>query len=283
MFIREPKRGATEEHNIGASQRAGNPFLIVLSIPTLWWLIPSGALHNFSMYAIGSFLAPYMIRVHGADVASAGYISSFVYGFAGIPGMLLGGLLGDAVIRRRANGRLLVASTALLISVPCLFLALRMDASMPFSILFGFGCMMLYTYYATVYSTVQDVIEPSLRGTAMAIYFCFMYLFGGAFGPLITGMLSDHYTEQAAIANQVVVEGLDRPAYQKALEPYRRDGIRTAMYVLPIVSLLLAGTLFGASRTVKNDVAKLQKWMRENSAGAPPVAGREKVPLEGTA
>ena len=37
----------------------------------------------------------------------------------------------------------------------------------------------MYTYYSTVYSTVQDVIEPSLRGTAMALYFCAMYALGG--------------------------------------------------------------------------------------------------------
>ncbi|HEV3138501.1 MAG TPA: MFS transporter [Pirellulales bacterium] len=277
MFIKEPKRGGTEDHDIGAKKREGNPYLLVLSIPTMLWLIPSGALHNFSMYAIGSFLAPFMTRVHGTDVAMAGYISSFVYGFAGIPGMLLGGLLGDAMIHRRRNGRLLVAATALAISVPCLFLAIGMAQWLTFSILFGFGCMMLYVYYATVYSTIQDVIEPSLRATAMAIYFCFMYLFGGAFGPPITGILSDHFTSRAALTAGVSVEGLDKPARQKALEPFKAEGIQTAMYVLPIVSLLLAGTLFGASRTVVRDSEKLQRWMRESAAGEPPKAKLETI------
>jgi MFS family permease len=274
LFIKEPERGATEIHDIGAKKRDGNPYWLVLSIPTMLWLIPSGALHNFSMYAIGSFLAPFMMRVHGTNVANAGYISSFVYGFAGIPGMILGGLIGDAILHRRRNGRLLVASTALAISVPSFFFAIPLANWFAFSVLFGIGCACLYVYFATVYSTIQDVIEPSLRATAMAIYFCFMYLFGGAFGPPITGYMSDYFTDRAAITAGVSFEGLDAKAdrvqMQKMREPYRAEGIRTAMYVLPVVSLLLAITLFGASRTVSRDSENLQKWMRESTESQPP-------------
>ena len=42
---------------------------------------------------------------------------------------------------------------------------------------------MMYTYYSTVYSTVQDVIEPALRGTAMALYFAAMYACWGHVRP----------------------------------------------------------------------------------------------------
>jgi MFS family permease len=191
--------------------------------------------------------------------------------------MLLGGLLGDAVFRRRRNGRLLVASAAIAISVPCFLFAVPMGHWLGFSVLFGFGCMMLYMYYATVYSTIQDVIEPSLRATAMAIYFCFMYLFGGAFGPPVTGIVSDYFTQRAAIVDGVSLEGLDKPALQKVLEPYRDDGIQTAMLILPAVSLLLAGTLFAASRTVTRDAENLQRWMRERTSDDAAKLAREKI------
>ena len=49
----------------------------------------------------------------------------------------------------------------------------------------------MFVYYSTVYSTIQDVIEPSLRGTAMALYFFAMYVFGASFGPVLTGFLSE--------------------------------------------------------------------------------------------
>ena len=60
--------------------------------------------------------------------------------------------------------------------------------------------MMMYVYYATVYSTIQDVIEPSLRATAMALYFAAMYVFGGALGPTVIGKTSDYFAHQAAVA-----------------------------------------------------------------------------------
>jgi MFS family permease len=289
-MLHEPARGATELTNIGAKKRDGNPYLLVLGTPTMLWIIVSGALHNFNMYAIGGFLTPYMMRVHGANVEFAGYISTAVYGLCGIPGMIVGGMLGDAVIRRWRNGRLLVASAAIALAVPAFYFALRqpvgdvaflgftMAGWLSFSLLFGFGCMLLYTYYATVYSTIQDVIEPSLRATAMALYFCAMYAFGGAAGPVVTGYLSEHFTQSAATAAGVDFQNLEGAERQKALEPYRGTGISSAMYVLPILGAVLAVSLFLGATTVKRDVDKLHRWMRETAEAETPAPPRKKVP-----
>ena len=40
-FLHEPKRGATESHDIGARKREGSPYKLVLSIPTMRWIIAS--------------------------------------------------------------------------------------------------------------------------------------------------------------------------------------------------------------------------------------------------
>ena len=52
----------------------------------------------------------------------------------------------------------------------------------------------MYVYYAVVYSAIQDVIEPALRGTAMALYFFAMYVLGASFGTWAIGLASDYYT-----------------------------------------------------------------------------------------
>jgi MFS family permease len=277
LAIREPLRGATETHAIGGRRREGNPYLLVLGTPTMLWVILSGALHNFNMYAIGGFLTPYIIQAHGANDQTANNISMFVFGIAGIPGMILGGMLGDLVIRRWRNGRLLVASTAIALSVPLLYYALgqptgeavlfgvAMRGWLAFALLFGLACMLLYVYYGTVYSTIQDVIEPSLRATAMALYFCAMYAFGGAAGPVATGYLGEYFTERAAIEAGVELETLEPTARFAALEPYRARGISDAMYVLPVICTALAVTLFLGATTVRRDVDRLHRWMRESA------------------
>jgi predicted MFS family arabinose efflux permease len=289
LMIREPVRGATETMNIGAKRREGNPFLLVLGTPTMLWIIMSGALHNFNMYAIGGFLTPYMMRVHGVDVKFANNVSMFLFGLVGIPGMILGGMLGDIISRRRRNGRLLVAAAAMAISVPALYYALSRPAGetdffgfsmqgwLAFSLAFGFGSMLLYMYYGTVYSTIQDVIEPSLRGTAMALYFFAMYLIGGAAGPVVTGYMSEHFTTRAAIESGVALESLEGTERYAALEPYRGRGISDAMHVLPIVGIVLTMALFLGASTVGRDVDKLHRWMRECADAEP--AGPERTPV----
>jgi MFS family permease len=264
LFIREPQRGASEAHQIGASQREGSPYRLVLSIPTMRWLIISGALHNFNMYAIGSFLTPFLMRYHSSDIRSANFVSMVVYGLSGAPGLILGGIIGDAVIKRRANGRLIVGGLAILCSIPFLYLALERPGGekLGFMVLMGTGCALMYAYYSTVYSTIQDVIEPSLRGTAMALYFFAMYVLGASLGPYGVGLISDFFTARAAAAGGVTA------ASQAALEPFRAEGLRAAMYVIPALGPLLTLVLFAASRTVSKDMERLQAWMRESPAGA---------------
>jgi MFS family permease len=259
LALREPARGAKEIHAaVGARQRAGSPYLLVLATPTMCWLIVSGALHNFNMYALSAFQMPYLMRYHGATLAGAGRLST-ILALAGIPGLLLGGIVGDLARRARPNGRLLVAGLALLICTPFTYLALRSAPGdwMGYGVFMALGGGLMFVYYSTVYSTIQDVIEPSLRGTAMALYFFAMYVFGASFGPVVTGFLSEHYTRGAATVAGVVTFTKD------ALEPFRAAGLHTAMYLIPVLCGLLALVLMAASFTVRNDMDKLHAWMRE--------------------
>jgi len=262
LMISEPVRGGTEIHNLeGTAKRSGSPYLLVLSIPTMWWIILSGALFNFNMYAISSFLSPFLQRVHHMTKVNAGMVSMVVYGLAGIPGLIVGGLLGDRMMKHRSNGRLLLVCIALCISAPLMFLGLgRPVGDIPGFVLFcGFGIALMYIYYSTVYSAIQDVIEPSLRGTAMALYFFAMYVLGASLGPVGMGLLSNYFTRRAALA-----AGVTDTSFQ-ALRPFAAEGLHSALFVIPAFCVALGLVLFAASRTVAQDMAKLQSWMRESS------------------
>ena len=213
------------------------------------------------MYAVGSFITPYLMRYHGSDIRDANLISMVVYGLMGAPGLLAGGVLGDAAGRRRKDGRLLVGAVAILASVPFLFLALARAGGdrLGFMLLMGAGCALMYVYYATVYSTIHDVTEPSLRGTAMALYFFAMYVLGASLGPYGTGVASDYFTRRAAGAAGVTAHT------QAALEPFRAEGLHAAMYLIPALSVLLALVLAAAARNVRADMERLQNWMRESA------------------
>jgi MFS family permease len=103
------------------------------------------------------------------------------------------------------------------------------------------------------------VVEPSLRGTAMALYFFAMYLLGGSFGPVLTGKLSDYFARRAMTAAGANV----------MTEPLRAVGLHSAMYVIPLCSMALAAVLFAACFTVEADMRALERWMDEPASGLP--------------
>jgi MFS family permease len=259
--INEPERGTVEAHGIGMKKREGSPYKLVFSNPTMRWIILSGVLLNFNMYVVGSFLAAFTIRFYKIDIQTAGLILMFVHGLSGMPGLWLGGVLGDGIGKQRANGRMLLGTIASLLTVPLTFFALYYAAHslFVFSLLMGVGIGLMYVYYSTVYSTIHDVIEPALRGTAMALYFFAMYLCGAAFGSTVVGFLSDYFSEQAALAAGVDITN------KLALEPFRAAGLHSALYSLPIIAALLTLVLYAGSRTVTQDMKKLQDWMRQQS------------------
>ncbi|HET6960748.1 MAG TPA: MFS transporter, partial [Vicinamibacterales bacterium] len=88
-WMHEPPRGTLEEHAVGERRREGNPYALVLSIPTMLWIIASGALHNFNMYALGAFVSPFLVRFHHMSFVSAGWVAACVYGFSGIGGLTI--------------------------------------------------------------------------------------------------------------------------------------------------------------------------------------------------
>ncbi|CAN5306910.1 MFS transporter [soil metagenome] len=261
LFIKEPMRGAVETINVGGRRREGSTIKLILKSPTMIWLILSGALHNFNMYALGGFITPYLMRHHNLDIAQANYTATIIYGLLTAPGLLLGGLVGDWAKRKRPDGALLIAAFAILLSIPFYFYSIGIASGeyITFAALIGTSVALMYFYYSIVYATIADVTEPASRGTAMAVYFLAMYLLGASLGPYIIGLISDYFTQQAAIA-----AGITEFTAQ-TLEPFRGAGLRSAMYLVPILSTLLMLVLFAASRTVKKDVEKINDWMRENS------------------
>lgn len=255
FMIHEPERGAAEGHPSANRKRTGSPYWIVLSIPTMMWIIVSGALFNFNSYAVNSFLPAFLMRTHLMGLKEAANVSSIVLGAVGIIGLLVGGWAADRIGKIRSDGKLLLSSITMLIATPCIYFALRQQPgeTAGFMLLMGAGTMFMFFYYSCVYSTIQDVIEPALRGTAMALYFFAMYLLGGCLGPLVTGMLSDHFATKAMVAADASV----------MTEQFKAIGLHSAMYAIPIICALLACVLLAASRTVSADVEKLRKWLRE--------------------
>jgi MFS family permease len=195
-------------------------------------------------------------RYHNLDQSKAALISMATYGLSGVPGLLIGGAVADAAMKRSLTGRMRVCGWSILLAVPLVYMAIGRPSgdTTGFLALMGTGCMLMYVYYASVYATIQDVVEPRLRGTAMALYFFAMYVLGASLGPYGVGVLSDHFSLEAAQKAGIYAESV-----AAVPEEFRAAGIQTAMYVIPVLALLLSFTLFAGSMTVRKDIERLHE------------------------
>jgi len=245
LAIGEPLRGASEPP--GAAL-ASTSIWNVLRIPTLWWIIASGALLNFNAYAFATFLPAFLSRVHGLTLAHSGMATGTLYLLGGVSGGLLSGHLGDYIVHRRKDGRMLCAAGAALITVPFACLGILQPRGSLFiaAVCLGLTYAFLSSYYGFVYSAIQDFVAPNQRGATMAIYFMAMYLLGASFGPLLTGKLSDLLAQRAAAA----------AASATLTEAYRAIGLQQAMLVIPVLALALSFVLYMGSRTIIADTER---------------------------
>lgn len=222
----------------------------LLRSPTYRWITLSGVFHNFNMYTLGVFLGSYLIRHHGLTLREAGDAATLIYGLPGFLGLFLGGRVADRVGTGGGRGRLLAASVCTGIAAPLAAASLLVPAGsvLAFAGLLAASCVLTYVYYSTVYPAIQDLVRPELRARAMSVYLFAMYVCGGALGPYVTGSLSDRFTRAAAAA-----AGVGPSAEGSTLEPFRAAGLRSAFWLLPVLSALTALVLLAAARSVRRD------------------------------
>jgi MFS family permease len=246
LKLPEPQRGAADQTSAAGAGSTMDAVRRVLSVPTMRWIIASGALVNLIMYALAAFVTSFLVRYHGLGLGPATRVSGVVYGVAGAIGILLGGWLADRAARTRIQGRLQLAALVMGLSAPLAWIALsqgRGEATV-FALFLTPVCVCFYCYYPSVYATIQDVIEPRTRGMAMAVYFFVFYLFtaAGLFG---FGRLSDGLAKRAVASGSAAAEA-------------SAVGLHGAMYSIPILAALLAIVLWAGSRQVARDHSRIR-------------------------
>ena len=247
LFIVEPMRQGAESLEAGdatAARSTRASIRAILRIPTMWWIIASGALMNLVMYSVSAFATSYYIRYHGLDIDFANRYNALVFGAGGGLGMLIGGWLGDRAGKRGAAGRLRLAMAGCLIAAPLLWLALEQPrgAATAFAGYLFAALLAIYFYYSTVYAAIHDLVPAGKRGLAMSVYFFVFYLFT-AIGLVLFGRLSD------SLAARALATGVSA-AESRAL------GLHDAMYAMPLLCAVLSAVLFVASRSAVRDAAR---------------------------
>lgn len=194
-----------------------------------WWIAASGAAINFALYAFSTFLPALLTRYHGVSVARAGVMAGVGAGVAGVAGALAAGFLGD-----RVRNRLRFAACLMLVAAVPLFASQAVSPGFAVEsitlAMVGYG--LLQMYYGLVYASLQGMTPPEARGRTMSVYLVATYLGGASWGPVATGRLSDWLARNSGLTG----------------EASRAAGLHGAMYVVPVLAVLLALVLWGAEK-----------------------------------
>lgn len=208
----DPPRGASEP---GTAQAGDGPAAVVglpatgwalaqkvqglFRIPTFLLVCIVGMLVAFATGAFTAWLPTYLYRVKGLPLANATAWYGGIQAVGGCLGVLAGGLIGDALMRRTPAGHLLTIALGFLISAPLgLLFLLHRDPWVYLPALFG-AVFFLVLYMGSVNAAIHNVVHPELRATAIAIFVLLIHLGGDAFSPAVVGLISDRRSLQGAM------------------------------------------------------------------------------------
>ncbi len=156
---------------------------------------------------------------------------------AGYP---VGGALGDFFFKRTPRGRVLVATTGVLMGALMLTLTMSvpLDNQLLFMVLLAITAIFIPMAAPNVVSTVYDITLPEVRSTALAIQY-FIESAGAALAPWIAGAIAV------------------------------KSSLHDAILIICVSTWILCGLFFStASFLVPKDIAVLRGQLRERAAEA---------------
>ena len=188
--------------------------------PTFVMVCAVGLLVAFAIGAFNHWLPLYLHRVKQLSVPEASFWFGVLSATGGLLGVVAGGLVGDMLARRTPAGHLLTIAGGFLLAAPAgIVMMLARDAAIFLPALFC-AVTFLVLYIGSVNAVIHNVVHPTLRATAIAIFVFIINLGGAALSPAVVGLVSD-----------------------------RRQSLQAAMLMLPVL-VFFAGLIALAAATV---------------------------------
>lgn len=172
-------------------------------IASLRIVVAMQALSFFVFGATSLFLSQLIHDQFGVSIGLAGTITGAVLVVGGITGLLAGGAVSDALVRRFPGARVLVSGWGFALSVPTFtvaVLAMIYDFGLSkevrlyglFVPFFFLAVALLQVNSGPLTAVSQDVVTPVKRAAAVGLTLMLSHLLGDLFSPSIVGLLADN-------------------------------------------------------------------------------------------
>ena len=148
------------------------------------------AMYTFAVGGMQVWIPTFLQRLRGLDVKTANIDFSVIVIVNGIGATLLGGWLGDRLLKRYFGAYYSFSGIAMLIAVPFMMAAIYARGRLMFPAIFAAVFFILIGTGPTNAALVNSV-SASIRSTALAVNVFIIHLLGDAFSPTLIGRISD--------------------------------------------------------------------------------------------
>lgn len=194
LRMNEPLRGAAEARGPirSVAREAGvSAFAGLLRIHTLVAAILANTFVVFAQTGVGAFIAIYVTRQFGADLAQVGAMVGVPLLLGGLLGNVLGGWLVDWRGQRSPRAHLEISITASLLSAVGMLATFSAASPPVFSVSFFATVLAGNAGMPGLFSITQSLVIPSLRGSATALQQLTSNILGRALGVVLIGVVAD--------------------------------------------------------------------------------------------
>ncbi len=221
-----------------AAPRLATGILGLFRTPTFVMVCAVGMLVAFATGAFAAWLPSYLNRVKRFSVPEATLWYGALSASGGLLGVVAGGVIGDTLARRTAAGHLLTIAGGFLLSAPFALVFLLHDSRSVFLPALFLAVFFLVMYVGSVNAVIHNVVHPSLRATAVAIFVFLIHLGGDFLSPGIVGLISD-----------------------------RRRSLQAAMLMLPVIVFFAGVIALAAATVVAADMRRVERGLAVVSSG----------------
>ncbi len=190
--VREPVRGALDGASTPADREGFFATVRVLAKNRLWlWNMFGHTFAIFIGYGFSSWKPALYLRQFDLSQAEVGTLLGTMGLVIGVPGLLIGGLIGDRLIARSRRLAVLCIGYATLLVIPFYGLGLMADGWLSTTVLLGIGLIFYQLGYGTSISIGMSAVVPHQRALAASFGFLTANMLGLGLGPLLVGAISD--------------------------------------------------------------------------------------------
>jgi predicted MFS family arabinose efflux permease len=252
LTLKEPPRGHAE----GAIGSPSAPSLIAV-LKRLWrrpstlWVIAGASVGAMAAYAILAFITLFFMTRYGLNNFQGGLASGAVTGLGAGVSIIGGGALADWIARKDLRAYAWVSVTGLVLAIPLFAIGFTRPDWRSALIFLVPAAAAQQLYLAPTFAIANNMVEPRMRATSIALFSTCWSLVGIGAGPVIAGAISDFAAKALKTDPGADLLGLCR---QAACADAASAGLTYAL-VSVIVLYAIAAVLYAVSAgTMKRDL-----------------------------